>query len=166
MQICSTIDHVLVDPAVAALIKQLNPDFVRPTRPFMRMTYADAIKYVNDHDILTNDEPPRQHVFGDDIAEAAERKMTDQIDLPIFLTEFPAEIKSFYMKRVAGNEKCTESVDVLMPNVGEITGGSMRITDLDELMAGYKREGISPDPYYWYTDQRRYGSCEHGGYGM
>lgn len=164
--ICSTLDKLLKDPVVAPLIKQLNPDFVPPSRPFLRMTYEDAIQYVNDHNILTNDEPPRQHVFGDDIAEAAERKMTDQIGKPIFLTQFPAEIKAFYMKRVAGNEKCTESVDVLMPNVGEITGGSMRITDIAELLAGYKREGISPDPYYWYTDQRRYGTCEHGGYGI
>lgn len=164
--ICSTIDKLLKDPIVAPLIAQLNPDFEAPSRPFLRMTYEDAIKYVNEHDILTNDEPPRHHVFGDDIAEAAERKMTDQIGKPIFLTQFPAEIKAFYMKRVQGNEKCTESVDVLMPNVGEITGGSMRITDLDELLAGYAREGISPEPYYWYTDQRRYGSCEHGGYGI
>ncbi|CCG84773.1 protein of unknown function [Taphrina deformans PYCC 5710] len=164
--ICSTIDKLLNDPVVAPLIQQLNPDFVPPSRPFLRMTYEDAIEYVNKHNILTNDEPPRQHVFGDDIAEAAERKMTDQIGKPIFLTQFPAEIKSFYMKRVQGNEKCTESVDVLMPNVGEITGGSMRISDLDELLAGYKREGIAPEPYYWYTDQRKYGTCEHGGYGI
>lgn len=164
--ICSTIDKLLEDPKVAPLIKQLNPDFTPPSRPFLRMTYEDAIQYVNEHNILTNDEPPRHHVFGDDIAEAAERRMTDEIGKPVFLTHFPAEIKAFYMKRVKGNEKCTESVDVLMPYVGEITGGSMRITDIDELLAGYKREGISPDPYYWYTDQRRYGSCEHGGYGI
>jgi len=42
----------------------------------------------------------------------------------------------------------------------------MRISDMDELMAGYKREGIDPTPYYWFTDQRKYGTCEHGGYGL
>ena len=164
--LCASIDKVLADPIAGPLVRQLNPSFEKPSRPFLRMTYADAIKYVNEHDILTNDDPPRQHVFGDDIAEAAERRMTDQIGRPIFLTHFPAEIKAFYMKRAPGDERVTESVDVLMPNVGEITGGSMRISDLSELLKGYEREGISPKPYYWYTDQRKYGTCEHGGYGI
>lgn len=150
---CRVIDATLADPAIATLVHQLNPEFKRPSRPFRRMKYADAIEWLREHDIPNEDGKP--HQFGDDIAEAAERKMTDIINQPIFLTHFPTEIKAFYMQRDPEDRRVTESVDVLMPGVGEIVGGSMRMHDWEELMSAYKREGMDPSPYYWYTDQRK-----------
>lgn len=159
-----SVQYVLEDPVAGPLIKQLNPDFIPPTMPFKRMEYIHALDWLNEHNIPNEDGEPFK--FGDDIAEAAERKMTDTIGVPILLIRFPAEIKSFYMKRCADDPRVTESVDVLMPNVGEITGGSMRIDDYKELMDALEREKLDKDSYYWFTDQRKYGTCPHGGYGL
>ncbi|CAG7853020.1 Asparagine--tRNA ligase, cytoplasmic; AltName: Full=Asparaginyl-tRNA synthetase; Short=AsnRS [Serendipita indica DSM 11827] len=181
--ICDTIDHLLATPGVSELMKVLNPDFKPPSRPFLRMSYADAIQWLVDHKIQhvteeTEDLPDAEkvyvdHVLGDDIAEAAERKMTDEIGRPIFLYGFPSHLKAFYMQKMKGpagegpnGMVFTESCDLLMPGVGEVVGGSMRIHDADELLAAFKKQGIPAEPYYWYVDQRRYGTCEHGGYGL
>jgi asparaginyl-tRNA synthetase len=153
MVMCRVIDLTLQDPDMAAYIKELNPTFTRPERPFKRMKYSEAIDWLREHNIANEDGQP--HTFGDDIAEAAERKMTDTINRPIFLTHFPVEIKAFYMKKDPSDLRVTESVDCLMPGVGEIVGGSMRMEDWKELMEAYKREGIGSEPYYWYTDQRK-----------
>jgi len=184
------VDKLWKDESTAALIQQLNPSFAPPARPFKRLAYVDAIAWLNEHgveheaedaqgNVITDAEgKPKMvpHAVGDDIAEAAERKMTDAIGTPIFLHSFPAGLKAFYMKKAPGNgggdqsaasaATLTESCDLLMPGVGEIVGGSMRISEMDELLEGYKREGIDPAPYYWFTDQRKYGTCEHGGYGL
>jgi asparaginyl-tRNA synthetase len=149
-------NQVLDDPVGGPIVKELNPEFKRLTKPFRRMNYADAIKWLNDHgvkkDVLDENGVKigeADYEFGEDIPESPERRMTDTIGEPILLCRFPAEIKSFYMKKCSEDGRLTESVDVLMPNVGEIVGGSMRISDLDELMQGYKREQIDPSPYYW-----------------
>ncbi|XP_050402465.1 asparagine--tRNA ligase, cytoplasmic [Patella vulgata] len=161
--VCDVVDRVLKSP-FAHIVKDLHPEFKAPKRPFKRMNYSDAIEYLKANDIRKED--GTFYEFGEDIPEAPERKMTDKINEPIFLCRFPAEIKSFYMMKCADDPRLTESVDLLMPNVGEIIGGSMRIWQLQELEEGFKREGIDPTPYYWYIDQRKYGSCPHGGYGL
>ncbi|KAH8240593.1 hypothetical protein KR026_001229, partial [Drosophila bipectinata] len=161
--VCDVVDRVLKSPW-GYLVKELNPDFQPPKRPFRRMNYVDAIKWLKENNVTKDD--GTFYEFGEDIPEAPERKMTDTINEPIMLCRFPAEIKSFYMSRCKEDQRLTESVDVLLPNVGEIVGGSMRIYDSEELLKGYAREGIDPKPYYWYTDQRIYGTLPHGGYGL
>ncbi|XP_017117057.1 asparagine--tRNA ligase, cytoplasmic [Drosophila elegans] len=161
--VCDVVDRVLKSPW-GYLVKELNPDFKPPQKPFRRMNYVDAIKWLKENNVTKDD--GTFYEFGEDIPEAPERKMTDTINEPIMLCRFPAEIKSFYMQRCKEDQRLTESVDVLLPNVGEIVGGSMRIYDSEELLKGYAREGIDPTPYYWYTDQRLYGTMPHGGYGL
>jgi len=121
-------------------MKTLSPNFIKPQRPFLRMSYADAIKWLRDHDIKrVKDGTPEgtpedqneyvDHELGDDIAEAAERRMTDIIGRPIFLYGFPSELKAFYMQRIKGpagegpnGVVYTESCDLLFPGVGEVIG--------------------------------------------
>ncbi|KAK3375283.1 hypothetical protein B0H63DRAFT_526546 [Podospora didyma] len=164
--ISQVVDKILANKEAAAYVKLLNPGFVKPSLPFLRMKYADAIDWLNAQDPPILNEEGAPHAFGDDIAEAAERRMTDLINRPIFLTHFPVEIKAFYMKKDESDCRVTESVDVLMPGVGEIVGGSMRMEDYDELIEAYKKNDIGHEPYYWYTDQRKYGTSPHGGYGL
>ncbi|XP_003388847.1 PREDICTED: asparagine--tRNA ligase, cytoplasmic-like [Amphimedon queenslandica] len=161
--VCDVAERLSKSP-IWELVLELNPDIKLPKKPFKRMNYADAIVYLKENNITKDD--GTFYEFGEDIPEAPERKMTDKINEPILLCRFPAEIKSFYMPRCPEDKRLTESVDLLVPGVGEIVGGSMRIWNEEELLSGFKREGIDPAPYYWYTDQRKYGSCPHGGYGL
>lgn len=138
----------------------------RLQRPFLRMTYEEAVAYCREHNIYKDPETKTHFEFGDDIPEKPEREMTDQINRPILLMKFPASLKSFYMQKCEDDRRLTESVDLLLPGVGEVVGGSMRMWKADELLEAYKKENMDPEPYYWFTDQRKYGSCPHGGYGL
>ncbi|CAF4595175.1 unnamed protein product, partial [Rotaria sp. Silwood2] len=140
-------------------------NFQPPKKPFKRMNYSDGIEWLKENGIK-NEETGKVYEFGEDIPELPERKMTDTINEPILFCRFPAEIKSFYMQRDSNDNRLTESVDLLVPGVGEIVGGSMRMTHLEDLSESFRKNGLSPEPYYWYLDQRKYGTFPHGGYGL
>jgi len=161
--ICDVVERVLSSP-LGHLVQELNPNFKAPKKPFKRMQYVEAIAWLKEHDYKKED--GTFYEIGEDIPEAPERFMTDKINEPIMLNRFPADIKAFYMQKCPDDRRFTESVDILMPNVGEIVGGSMRMDKPEELLAAYEKEGLDASPYYWYTDQRKFGTCEHGGYGL
>lgn len=154
-----------------------HTDVVDYTKPFMRMTHREAVDKLRELGFCKSDSVPSvPYSYTDDLPDSAEGRLLEEYKCPIFITHFPAEIKSFYMKKYidadvgAGTDATapvlTESVDLLLPGVGETVGGSMRMTDYGELMQAFKEQKIDPGPYYWYTDLRKYGSCEHGGYGL
>ena len=162
--VCDVADRVLTGQ-FGSMLTEVNPKAAIPLkRPFRRMEYTAAIDWLNERQVLKEDGTPFE--FGDDIPEKPERFMTDTIGEPIFLCRFPATLKSFYMQRDPMDKRLTESVDLLMPNVGEIIGGSMRIDTHQPLVEAFQREGLAMDPYYWYLDLRKYGSFPHGGYGL
>jgi asparaginyl-tRNA synthetase len=167
--VCDVLDRVgKKAAAVPGLLESATAGKPLPilTRPFLRMTHADAIVYCRENNIYKDAETKEHFGPSDDIPEGPERQMTDKINRPILLTRFPAVLKSFYMQKCDDDPTLTESVDLLLPGVGEVVGGSMRMWHEDELMAAYKRENMDPEPYYWFTEQRRFGSCPHGGYGL
>lgn len=145
--------------------KDPNSWKMMPKKPFKRLKYSDAIKFCNEHNIL-NPETEAPFKYGEDITDKPERAMVAKIGECVLMTHFPTEMKSFYMSREPSDRTLTESVDVLMPGVGEVVGGSMRMWNYDELMKSYEREGLDPSTYYWYTEQRKYGSVPHGGFGL
>ncbi|OIR58883.1 MAG: asparaginyl-tRNA synthetase [Amphiamblys sp. WSBS2006] len=161
--VCDTVERILSGPGRAEVLK-LNPEFTAPSRPFQRMDYSDAISWLRERDIKKED--GTDFVFGDDIPEKPERVIVDTIGAPLFLTRFPAKMKAFYMSRDPKNPLVAEAFDLLLPNVGEVIGGSMREPDYDALLERFREEGLPEERYYWYLDQRKYGTFPHGGYGL
>jgi asparaginyl-tRNA synthetase len=130
--------------------------------PFERITYSEAIGILerSDRDF---EFPVR---WGIDLQSEHERHLAEEvIRKPIIVTDYPAAIKAFYMYR-NDDEKTVRAMDVLVPKVGEIIGGSQREHRLDVLEARIHEAGLDPAPYWWYLDLRRYGSVPHAGFGL
>ncbi|PAY20028.1 asparagine--tRNA ligase [Rhodopirellula sp. SM50] len=131
-------------------------------QPFQHMTYTDAIKVLEssgqkfDYDIA----------WGSDLQAEHERYLTEKhVGGPLILTDYPATIKPFYM-RVSEDEKTVAAMDVLVPGVGEIIGGSQREERLDMLSKRMAEQSLSEDDYWWYLDLRKYGTVPHAGFGL
>ncbi|GIV39344.1 MAG: asparagine--tRNA ligase [Thermonema sp.] len=145
------------------LIEKLN--FV-VENAFERLTYTEAI------DILLQSKPHKKNQFqfpvswGIDLQAEHERYLVEKhFKKPVILTDYPKEIKAFYMKQ-NDDGKTVRAMDVLFPGIGEIIGGSQREEDYDKLKRRMEEVGISTEEMWWYLDTRRFGSVPHSGFGL
>ena len=129
---------------------------------FGRISYTDAVKELEKH----NDEFEFKVSWGIDLQTEHERFLSEKIfKKPVFVTDYPKDIKAFYMKQNPDG-KTVAAADLLAPGIGEIIGGSQREDDLQVLKDKIKEFGLNEEDYLWYEDLRKYGSAEHSGFGL
>ena len=129
---------------------------------FGRITYTEAVELLEKH----NDKFDYPVSWGCDLQTEHERFLTEQVfKKPVFVTDYPKDIKAFYMK-LNPDGKTVAAVDCLVPGVGEITGGSQREDNYDLLKSRIEELGMNPDDYDFYMDLRKYGSARHAGFGL
>ena len=129
---------------------------------FGRITYTDAIKELEKH----NDKFDFKVYWGCDLQTEHERFLTEEIfKRPVFVTDYPKEIKAFYMK-LNPDGKTVAAMDCLVPGIGEIIGGSQREDDYDKLKTRMDELGLNAEDYGFYMDLRRFGSARHAGFGL
>lgn len=129
---------------------------------FVRISYTDAVKELEKH----NDEFEYKVSWGIDLQTEHERYLCEQIfKKPVFVTDYPMDIKAFYMKQNPDG-KTVAAADLLVPGIGEIIGGSQREENYDKLLNRMKELNMPIENYEWYLDLRKYGSCIHSGFGL
>lgn len=129
---------------------------------FVRLTYTEGVKILEE----CGQKFEFPVYWGADLQSEHERYLVEKhFKRPVMLTDYPTEIKSFYMKQ---NEdgKTVRGMDVLFPKIGEIIGGSERETDYDKLMSRVKETGMNADPIWWYLETRKFGTAPHAGFGL
>ena len=129
---------------------------------FARVSYTDAVELLKEH----NDKFEYKVSWGCDLQTEHERYLTEQVyKRPVFVTDYPKEIKAFYMK-LNDDQKTVAAADCLVPGIGEIIGGSQREDDYEKLMQRIRELGLKEEDYGFYLDLRRYGSTRHAGFGL
>ena len=128
---------------------------------FTRISHHDVISILKDAKVKWEFEP----VYGGDIAKEHEKYITEYFDGPVFITDWPKDIKAFYMKLNDDNETVA-AVDLEVPGAGELIGGSEREADYDKLVNRMKEMGVPREGMEWYLNLRKFGGCYHSGFGM
>ena len=129
---------------------------------FAKITYTEAIELLEKE----NDRFEYKVSWGTDLQTEHERYLTEEVfKRPVFVTDYPKEIKAFYMKQ-NDDGKTVAAVDCLVPGIGEIIGGSQREDDHDKLLARMREVGMKEEEYGFYLDLRKYGSTRHAGFGL
>jgi len=129
---------------------------------FAHLSYTDAIKALQDVQRKWEYEPQ----WGHDLQTEHERFLTEELfKKPVIVTDYPKDIKPFYM-RVNDDDRTVRAMDVLVPRVGEIIGGSQREERYDVVLQRLKETGLDERPYWWYLDLRRFGTVPHSGFGL
>ena len=132
------------------------------TSDFKRISYTDAVELL----LKSGKEFEYPVKWGDDLQTEHERYLTEEIfKKPVFVTDYPKDIKAFYMK-LNDDNKTVAAADCLVPGIGEIIGGSQREDDYDKLLARIKELGLNEEDYGFYLDLRKYGSARHAGFGL
>ncbi len=143
------------------------------TRPFHRLSYTDAVKWLNENNIKLikkNDDGTESQIdfpWGEDFGAPQEEAIMKQFEKPCIIHHYPTEVKAFYMKRDEQNPKVVLAMDMLAPEgYGEIIGGSQREDKLDLLLERIRHENLPESVFQWFLDLRRYGSVPHSGFGL
>jgi len=130
---------------------------------FVRLTYTEAIEILKQNADKFED---KNIFWGKDLQSEHERFLTESVyKKPVFLTDYPKEIKAFYMKQNPDG-KTVAAADLLVPGIGELVGGSQREENYEKLLNRIKELGMNPEDYSWYLDLRRFGGTTHSGFGL
>jgi asparaginyl-tRNA synthetase len=133
---------------------------------FVRLPYTEGIRILQDAEKAGHKFEFPVTGWGMDLASEHERYLVEEhFKRPVIMTDYPAEIKAFYMKKNADG-KTMQGTDVLFPRIGEIIGGSVREESYEKLTGEIKARGMEESTYSWYLDTRKYGSCPHAGFGL
>ncbi|KAI0374848.1 asparaginyl-tRNA synthetase [Pilatotrama ljubarskyi] len=140
-------------------------------RPWARMTYTEAVKLLEEHHAKTGGAFVFAPEWGKGLQSEHERWLAEEhVRGPVFVTDYPASLKPFYMRANGGASDVPGATvacfDLLVPGVGELVGGSLREERLDRLEAAIERHGLNRADYEWYLDLRKYGGAPHGGFGL
>ena len=148
------LDKFVENGLIEKLTKLINSKFTR-------ITHEEVITILKEAKQKWEFEP----VYGEDIAKEHEKYITEYFDGPVFITDWPKDIKAFYMKQNADG-KTVAAVDLEVPGVGELMGGSQREENYDKLITRMHELDMNPEEMYWYVNLRKYGSCVHSGFGL